>query len=187
MAAPNRAYPKHVCAGGAGIGARAACRRWIFECIDRFSARRIPFARTASPGGVNAMTQGQAEALEERGRRPILRNKKKASERHRCGNQGAPANLRAIVLSEDRAENPSHPENEHSNQIRIVIVRQGDRRQKSSRKFKSVLSLRKDETYSLNLLLGVACFSFCSSRMSARESYEPRSQCAKKSPRAIMT
>src|SRR5580692_9548679 len=43
------------------------------------------------------------------------------------------------------------------------------------------------EPYSLNFLLGVACFWFWSSRMSARVSEEPRSQWAKKSPRAMST
>ena len=58
-------------------------------------------------------------------------NEQDAGERHRRGDESAPADLGAVVFSEDGAEDPSYPEDEHSDEIRIVIVGQGYRLRES--------------------------------------------------------
>jgi hypothetical protein len=50
------------------------------------------------------------------------RNPKGCAKRHRRGDESA--NLGAIVFFEDATEDPSFPEDEHSDEIRIVIVGQ---------------------------------------------------------------
>src|SRR5208282_5942494 len=127
----------------------------------------------AHGGGPQKIFDADADFLveiEERRRKPVLRNEQNAGERHRRGDESAPADLGAVVFSKDGTDNPGCPKNEHSDEIGIVIARQRRPPAGEWLEFTPRSSRRKDECYSLNFLLGVACFWFWSSRMSGRES-----------------
>ena len=64
--------------------------------------------------------------VKERRRSPILWNKKNAGQRQGRGNERAPANLGAVILSQKVAGQPGSVKDERADEIRIVIIRHGN-------------------------------------------------------------
>jgi len=51
-----------------------------------------------------------------------LRNEENAGEGHGGGDEGAPADLGAVVFAEEGTENPGAPEDECADEVGVVIV-----------------------------------------------------------------
>src|SRR5580704_16580048 len=92
-------------------------------CQNVFTEDRSDASDGSCPEKIFNADMKSSVEIEERRRRPILRNEKQARERERRRNNRAPDHLRPIRLADPKADDPRSRKDHRADEIRVVVAR----------------------------------------------------------------